>query len=228
MVQECYSPERPARVLCFKRDGRTEVRLRRNIAEDESDGGVAFWRCEESAFTVTGAMTEDEAEARFDELWEEHEDDGKTASEVAREAKAAARTPDPGLKAVAKLAVRAVDFSSVTATEVVSVGDYVPEWSEVEHFRHNQPCRYKGVIYRASKEHDRQEVYPPDVAGESMYYPIELAPDGAIVYRTCHGKYDMVRKGEARHYPDAEGPVYRAKQDADRSPAEWPDYWELA
>lgn len=228
MVQECYSPERPARVLCFRRDGRTEVRLRRNIAEDESDGGIAFWRCEESAFTVPGAMTEDEAEERFDELWEEHEDDGKTAAEVAREAKAAARTPDPGLAAVAKLAVRAVDFSSVTATDVVSVGDYVPEWSEVEHFGHNQPCRYKGVIYRASKEHDRQEVYPPDVAGESLYYPITVAPDGIIVYRECHGEYDMVRKGETRHYQDAEGPVYRAKQDADRSPAEWPDYWELA
>ena len=77
MVQECYSPERPARVLCFKRDGRTEVRLRRNIAEDESDGGIVFWRCEESAFTVPGAMTEADAEARFDELWEEHEDDGE-------------------------------------------------------------------------------------------------------------------------------------------------------
>ena len=225
MVQECYSPERPARVLCFRRDGRTEVRLRRNIAEDESDGGVAFWRCEESAFTVPGSMTEDEAEARFDELWEEHEDDGKTAAEVAREAKAAARTPDPGLAAVAKLAVRATDFSSVTATEVVSVGDYVPEWSEVEHFRHNQPCRYKGKLYRASKEHDRQEVYPPDVAGESMYYPIEVAPDGIIVYRTCHGDYDMVHKGEKRHYPDAEGPVYEALKDTSYSPDAYPQHW---
>ena len=228
MVQECYSPERPARVLCFKRDGRTEVRLRRNIAEDESDGGIAFWRCEESAFTVPGAMSEDEAEARFDELWEEHEDDGKTAAEVAREAKAAARTPDPGLSALAKLAVRAVDFSSVTATEVVSVGEYVPEWSEVEHFGHNQPCRYKGKLYRASKEHDRQEVYPPDVAGESLYYPIEVAPDGIIVYRECHGQYDMVRKGETRHYPDAEGPVYRAKVDTAYDPDTVPGNWELA
>ena len=119
MVQECYSPERPARVLCFKRDGRTEVRLRRNIAEDESDGGIAFWRCEESAFTVPGAMTEDEAEARFDELWEEHEDDGKTASEVAREAKATADTAAASMNEYldALLGLDATDETEATDAE---------------------------------------------------------------------------------------------------------------
>lgn len=152
---------------------------------------------------------------------------GYDSTGAAREATEAARTPNPGLVAVAKLAIRSVDFTSISSTDVVAAVDYVPNWSDVAHFKQNDPCVYMGVVYRASKDHDRQDVYPPDVAGESMYYPITVAPDGIIVYRTCHGDYDMVHKGERRHYPDAEGPVYEALEDTAYSPDTYPDHWKL-
>lgn len=37
----------------------------------------------------------------------------------------------------------------------------------------------------------------------------------------------LVRAGETRHYPDAEGPVYRAKVDTAYDPDTVPDNWEL-
>lgn len=133
------------------------------------------------------------------------------------------------LQTIARLAMPSIDFASVTATDVVAIPDYVPEWSTLigQKLKHNGPCRYNGTIYRASQDVTVQAIYPPDVAGESQYYPIEVAPDGIIVYRPCHGEYDMVRAGETRHYPDAEGPVYRAKVDTAYDPDTVPGNWEL-
>ena len=154
MVQECYSPERPARVLCFKRDGRTEVRLRRNIAEYESDGGVAFWRCEESAFTVPGAMSEDEAEARFDELWEEHEDDGKTAAEVARETKTLAEQAgtQTSVAAAARMYVNA--SVSLTNTELADVRDLIDDFKQGGDYEKGAIRRYDGKYWRMAQKID--------------------------------------------------------------------------
>lgn len=238
MIVETLSSHEPPRVSVEHVRGFTNVWLRDNVAEDADDmpdgGSRSFWRADEVAFSVPGILTAAEIESQFDALWTAHENDGRPVSEVAtealgtaREAKASAETPDPALAAVARIAVASIPLTNATATDVAVISDYIPAWEDVSHFEQNDPCVYKGTIYRASKAHDRQDIYPPDVAGESMYYPIEVAPDGVIVYRTCHGEYDMVRKGEKRHYPDASGPVYRAKQDADRSPTEWPDYWEL-
>lgn len=238
MIVETLSSHEPPRVSVEHMRGFTNVWLRDNVAEDAADmpdgGSRSFWRADEVAFSVPGILTASEIEQQFDALWTAHENDGRPVSEVATEAlgtaraaKASAETPDPALAAVARMAVASIPLAGATATDVVTISDYVPAWEDVTHFEQNDPCTYKGTIYRASQTHDRQDIYPPDVAGESMYYPIEVAPDGVIVYRTCHGAYDMVRMGEKRHYPDASGPVYRAKQDADRSPTEWPDYWEL-
>lgn len=136
---------------------------------------------------------------------------------------------DPQLQTIARLSVESIDLASVTATDVVAIPDYIPEWSTLigKKLKKNSPCRYEGIIYRASQDVTVQDIYPPDVAGESQYYPIEVAPDGIIVYRPCHGEYDMVRAGEKRHYPDAEGPVYRAKVDTAYDPDTVPGNWEL-
>lgn len=135
----------------------------------------------------------------------------------------------PQLQTIARLAMPSISFASVTATDVVSIPDYIPEWSTLigQKLKKNSPCRYEDTIYRASQDVTVQDIYPPDVAGESQYYPIEVAPDGIIVYRTCRGDYDMVRAGERRHYPDAEGPVYLAKVDTAYDPDAVPDNWEL-
>lgn len=134
---------------------------------------------------------------------------------------------DTQLKTVAHLVTPSISFASVTATDVVAIPDYIPEWKDVKHFEQNDPCKYNDTIYRASQAHDRQDIYPPDVAGESMYYPIEVAEDGIIVYRTCHGAYDQVHAGEKRHYPTASDPVYQAKVDTAYDPSTRPDDWKL-
>lgn len=155
-------------------------------------------------------------------------DGGKAQMERAIEdAAASGGGADPQVAVMARLLAPSIDFANVTATDVAAIPDYVPAWEDVDHFEQNDPCTYKGTIYRASQPHDRQDIYPPDVAGESMYYPIEVAPDGVIVYRTCHGQYDMVRKGERRHYPGADGPVYEALEDTAYSPDTYPQHWEL-
>ena len=153
------------------------------------------------------------------------------AQKAADEAKTLAKQAgtDPQVAVVARLTAQSIDFAEVSATDVVGIPDYIPEWSTLigQKLKQNSPCRYNGIIYRASQDVTVQEIYPPDVAGESLYYPITVAPDGIIVYRECHGEYDMVRGGESRHYPDAEGPVYRAKVDTASSPDAYPDDWEL-
>lgn len=151
-----------------------------------------------------------------------------TAAAEAKEIAESAGT-DPQVATVAKLTARSIDFTSVSATDTVAIPDYIPEWEDCigKTLPQNSPVKYNGTIYRTSQQVQVQEHYDPVTAGESQYYPIEVAPDGIIVYRTCHGSYDMVLKGEKRHYPDANGPVYIALQNADRSPEEWPQYWQL-
>lgn len=238
MIVETLSSHEPARVSVEHVRGFTNVWLRDNISRDAADmpdgGSRDFWRADEVAFSLPGILTASEIETQFEALWTAHENDGRPVSEVATEAlgtaraaKASAETPDPALSAVVRMAVASISLADATATDVAVISDYIPAWEDVSHFDQNDPCTYKGTIYRASQAHDRQDIYPPDVAGESMYYPIEVAPDGIIVYRTCHGAYDMVRKGEKRHYPDAEGPVYEALEDTAYSPDAYPRHWEL-
>ena len=213
--------------------------LRRAHEQDTADDGPdgeprEFWVCEEISFVVPGSMGSEEAAERFDELWEAHERDGMTAEEIALEAVAEAKEakelagsagPDPQIAALARIQVMTMDLSSVTSTECATFRDYWPEWQPDTEYGYQQPLRWKGLYYRASKALTSSKVYPPDTAGESEYYPVEIAPDGIIVYRECHGQYDMVQAGETRHYPDADGPVYEAVENTAYSPDVYPDHW---
>lgn len=133
---------------------------------------------------------------------------------------------DPQLKALATLQIATMDLTSVTSTECVGFRDYWPEWQEGVSYKQNDCVRYGGKYWRVSQDTTSRGIYPPGTS-ESLYYEVELAPDGIIVYRTCHGQYDMVRAGEKRHYPDADGPVYRAKVDTAYDPDTVPGNWEL-
>lgn len=115
--------------------------------------------------------------------------------------------------------------ATMTETEQARFERYTPEWKPGMDYKKCQTVMRDGQLYRVSQDHTSQEVYPPETAGESLYYPITVAPDGIIVYRMCHGEYDMVRKGERRHYPDAEGPVYEALADTAYSPDTYPQHW---
>lgn len=146
-----------------------------------------------------------------------------SAMETAQEA-----GTDTQVKTIAKLTAASIDFSNVTATDCVAIPDYIPEWTVGMSLAQNDPVMRNGQLYRASQAiPSTQEQYPPETAGESLYYPVEVAPDGIIVYRTCHGEYDMVRKGEKRHYPGAGDPVYLALEDTAYSPDAYPQHWEL-
>lgn len=130
---------------------------------------------------------------------------------------------------VARLATASMDFETISASDIVSITDYIQEWVPGITLGRNAPVSYKGKLYRTSQAiAETQEQYPPDIAGESLYYPIEVADDGIIVYRTCHGDYDAVRKGEKRHYPDADSPVYVSLIDFNSTiPGSDPRWWEL-
>lgn len=154
-------------------------------------------------------------------------DGGKEAMERSIEEAAASGGADLQLRALASLQVMAMDLTGYTSTQVAGFRDYWPEWQPDTEYGYQQPLRHKGLYYRASKALTSSATYPPDTAGESEYYPIEVAGDGVIVYRACHGQYDMVQAGETRHYPDADGPVYRAKVDTAYDPDTVPDNWEL-
>lgn len=147
----------------------------------------------------------------------------QSAMETAQEA-----GTDAQVKTIAKLTVANVDFETVTATDCAAIPDYIPEWEVGMSLGKNAPVMRNGQLYRASQAiPSTQEQYPPETAGESLYYPVEVAPDGVIVYRTCHGDYDMVRKGEQRHYPNADSPVYVALQDTAYSPDAMASHWQL-
>lgn len=115
--------------------------------------------------------------------------------------------------------------ATLTETDQVRFERYTPEWAPDTDYKQCQTVMRDGHLYRVSQDHTSQEIYPPETAGESLYYPIVVAPDGIIVYRECHGAYDMVRKGERRHYPDAEGPVYEALKGTSYSPDGYPQHW---
>ena len=147
--------------------------------------------------------------------------------QVARLARTA-RAGGEQVVAVAMAQVAQMDLTDTTSDDAVAFRDLWPEWRPNTEYKFQQPLQWKGKYYRTSRALTSSSAYPPDTAGESEYYPIEVAPDGVIVYRECHGRHDMVRAGERRHYPDAGGPVYRAKVDTAYDPDTVPDNWELA
>lgn len=154
-------------------------------------------------------------------------DGGKSQMKQAIEDAAASSGTDPQLQAIARMQVMAMDLSPVASSTIAEFRDYWPDWEPKHEYKKNDPIKWKGQYYRVSQPHTSSYVYPPDTAGESMYYPVTIADDGIIVYRECHGDYDMVTAGETRHYPDADGPVYRAKVDTAYDPSTVPDNWEL-
>lgn len=222
MIEKSYSATEPSTVSVEHVGGYTTVWLRKNIEQDTADSGpdgsesVTYWSCDEVCFSDPGAMSESEASERFDELWSEHS--GENGENGMDEAVSQ-------MQALARMQVATMDLTEATSAECVGFRNYWPEWAPDTEYKYQQPLRHKGLYYRASKALTSSSVYPPDTAGESEYYPITVAPDGIIVYRTCHGSYDMVRKGETRHYPDAEGPVYRALEDTAYSPDTYPQHW---
>lgn len=126
----------------------------------------------------------------------------------------------------ARSQVAAMAFES--EAEIAAVNTLLPDWVPDGHaYKQGDAFQWEKRTWRVSQDTTSQSIYPPDVS-EALYYEIVVAPDGIIIYRPAKGKYDSVRKGELRHYPDADGPVYRSKVDWNAyAPDVVPDNWEL-
>lgn len=221
---DIFSKKPDAAVILDNANGTVTVVLRKNIVQDTADQGpdgasITFWKCDyvSKVYASSQAPTIEYIESNFDELYSKLEKDGVQDVPVNEQ-----------LQAIARLQVATMDLSDTSSTDAATFRDYWPEWQPDIAYEFQQPLRYKGLYYRVSQALTSSSIYPPDTAGESSYYPVEIAPDGIIVYRECHGAYDAVRKGETRHYPNANGPVYRSLVDNnDRSPDSYPANWEL-
>lgn len=234
MIEKSYSDARPNEISIEKVGKFTSVWLRKNIVEDTADQGpdgseaVTFWTWDEVFFSVPGNMTESEAEERFDELWEEYGEESDAKAAITElEKKVESASIDPAVPALLSVVYPAMS-ASLTETQQVEFISFTPDWEPGVAYKKCQPVMRNGQLYRVSKDHTSQLTYPPETAGESLYYPITVAEDGIIVYRTCYGDYDMVHKGEKRHYPGADGPVYEALENTSYSPDAYPSHWKRA
>lgn len=157
-------------------------------------------------------------------------DNIEKANTVASEAKDIAEsTSNTQLMALASIQVSTMDLSVLNATEAVSIRDFWSPWEPgIKDVKQNDCFTYGQKHWRASQAiPETQSIYPPGTS-ESLYYEVQLAEDGIIIYRTCHGDYDAVDKGELRHYPDAYGPVYESLVENNAyNPDTVPDNWKL-
>lgn len=126
----------------------------------------------------------------------------------------------------ARAQISTLEFES--ETEIADVSTLLPDWVPDGHeYKQGDAFQWQKRTWRASQNTTSRSIYPPDVS-EALYYEIVIAPDGIIVYRAAHGQYDSVRKGELRHYPNADSPVYRSKVDWNAyAPDVVPSNWEL-
>lgn len=246
MIEKSYSSERQDDVSVVDLGtGFTEVWLRRNHAQDTADDGMegepmTFWTCDEVSFTVAGSMTAEEAEASFDSLWSSHEDDGVDASEIARTARAEAAESkemassagqDPAVASFIALSLPSIAPTvkdSALAPVIKYAGEYVPEGHEYKKGEVFQ-CS-DGTYWRVSQTFTTQAQWSPGSPGlDALFYEIKIAEDGIIVWAQPRGEFDAPDAGDLRHYPDADGAVYRSKvNDNGYSPEAAPGNWEAA
>ena len=205
----------------------TEERFSRGMVQVQEPEGFDI-----GSFSPEDWVYED-GNLKYDPLPEPEppEDPVKIANDakgIAEEAKAIAEQAgtDPQLQALATLQVASMSFDSTPSDEVVKFIDYWPDWKPDTAYKHNDPITYQGRKFRASKDLTSQAIYPPGTA-ESEYYEVTLAPDGIIIFRQPGGAYNQIMKGEKRHYPDAEGPVYEALETTTYSPDAYPQHWKL-
>lgn len=246
MVVKSYSSERQGDVAVVDLgNGFTEVWLRRSHEQDTVDDGPdgeqrSFWVCDEVNFTVAGHMGAEEAAERFDELWAEHERDGMSAEDIAREAAAAAAEAkeiassagqDPAVASFIALSLPSIAPTvkdSALAPVIKYAGEYVPdghEYKKGEVFR----CP-DGTYWRVSQTFTTQAQWSPGSPGlDALFYEIKIAADGIIVWAQPRGEFDAPDAGDLRHYPDADGAVYRSKVNGNGySPEAAPGNWEAA
>lgn len=134
------------------------------------------------------------------------------------------------LSTFASLVFPLITFDTVSDTTVSNIIEYIPRYIEDGHqYKKGDPFVYNGRYFRASQDITTSSVWHPgDVGTESLFYEIRIAPDGIIVWSQPFGEYNAPDKGDLRHYPDSNSPIYRSLIDDNAySPEVYPDGWEL-
>ena len=123
-----------------------------------------------------------------------------------------------------------ITFDTVSDTTVSNIIEYIPRYIEDGHqYKKGDPFVYNGRYFRASQDITTSSVWHPgDEGTESLFYEIRIAPDGIIVWSQPYGEYNAPDKGDLRHYPDSNSPIYRSLIDNNAySPEAYPAGWEL-
>lgn len=123
-----------------------------------------------------------------------------------------------------------ITFETVSDTTVSNITDYIPRYIEDGHqYKKGDPFVYNGRYFRVSQDITTSSIWHPgDVGTESLFYEIRIAPDGIIVWSQPFGEYNAPDKGDLRHYPDSNSPIYRSLIDNNAySPEAYPAGWEL-
>ena len=118
---------------------------------------------------------------------------------------------------------------SINDSTIITFKQFAPEWSVNHDYKQGEFLTYNNKYYRVSQDHESQEQWTPGSAGtESLYYEIVIADDGIIVWSQPSGSYNTPNKGDLRHYPDADSPIYKSLIDGNAySPDTYPDGWEI-
>ena len=119
--------------------------------------------------------------------------------------------------------------SSINDSTIVTFKQFAPEWSVNHDYKQGEFLTYNNKYYRVSQDHKSQEQWTPGSAGtESLYYEVVVAPDGIIVWSAPSGAYNTPNKGDLRHYPNADSPIYKSLIDGNAySPDTYPAGWEI-
>lgn len=118
---------------------------------------------------------------------------------------------------------------SINDSTIITFKHFFPEWSVNHDYKQGESLTYNNKYFRVSQDHTSQEQWVPGSTGtESLYYEIVIANDGIIVWSQPSGSYNAPNKGDLRHYPNADSPIYRSLIDGNAySPDTYPAGWEI-
>ncbi len=110
----------------------SDVWLRKNIRDDVADevygSDVTYWEADEVYGTLEGSVTEDEVAERFNELWDQFEEDVLTDREVTE--KRGSEISDAMADLAETVSDGAVDVADI-ANAIADLAEVVSELSEV-------------------------------------------------------------------------------------------------
>lgn len=218
-------------------DGQADVWLRKNIVEETynpMDGGEPYTRYTANEVHLVKAITQEEAEANFDELWNEAvaeetpQDERIKSLETITKTLSAAAPQLAQIRTAATLSIQTM-AASLTDEQAISVSGLIPAYEVGRGYKKGDLLTYEGEVYRVAQDHTSQAQWVPGSGTESLYTHITLAGDSIPVWQQPTGAHDAYNTGDKVHYPDASGPVYVSKIDGNSwSPDAYPAGWELS